>query len=153
MSEQKVVVLFLCSGNVARSQMAEAFLRKLGGDHFEVYSAGLAPAENIHPLTHQVMEEIGMDLRGQHPKPLKDYFRGFRADFVIFVCEKGEQNCPFLWPSTLKSLSWPLENPVNFQGPEDQCLQVFRRVRDQIEQRVRAWVNDTAVHSARSQGV
>ena len=107
---KKTTVLFLCTQNVARSQMAEAFLKRLGGDRFEVYSAGLTPGDAVHPTAVQVMEEIGYDMSDQYPKPLRQYFASLDTDYVIFVCEREEEDCPFLWPFEVASLSWPFES-------------------------------------------
>ena len=133
-------VLFLCSGNIARSQMAEAFLRKHGGDRFEVQSAGLVPGEGIHPLARLVMEEVGLDLSGQQPKSLRPYLGRSRFDVVIFVCERSEANCPSMWPSALASLAWPFEDPSAMQGSDDERLDKFRSIRDQIERRILQWI-------------
>ena len=138
MSEKKV--LFLCTGNVARSQMAEAFLRKYAGGRFHVQSAGLVPGPEIHPLTRRVMSEVGLDLAGQYPKSLRPFLG--RSDFsiVIFVCEKQENGCPVIWPSALRGLSWPFADPVACVGSEEERLERFRFIRDQIESRILDWV-------------
>ena len=133
-------VLFLCTGNIARSQMAEAFLRKYGGERFEVHSAGLEPGEEIHPLARHAMDEVGLDLAGQRPKSLRPYLGREPFDVVIFVCEKAEKSCPVLWPSSLTGLSWPFEDPAAFPGDEEQQLEKFRAVRNQIEQKILEWL-------------
>jgi arsenate reductase len=133
-------VLFLCTGNIARSQMAEAFLRKHGGSRFEVQSAGLVPGEDIHPLARHVMSEIGFDLVGQHPKSLRQFLGRSQFDVVIFVCEKKEAGCPILWPSSLIGLAWPFEDPAVFVGDEAQQVEKFRSVRDQIERKILEWL-------------
>lgn len=133
-------VLFLCTANTARSQMAEALLRKHGGDRFEVQSAGLAPGEEIHPLARRVMAEVGLDLAGQHPKSLRPYLGRARFDVVIFVCERIEERCPVLWPSAMTGLTWPYEDPAAATGTEEERLQKFRSIRDQIELRILQWL-------------
>lgn len=133
-------VLFLCSANTARSQIAEAFLKRMGGERFEVHSAGLVPGPAIHPLAVQVMNEVGFDLKGAYPKPLKEYFGKLHADFVIFVCAKAEENCPFLWPMARLALSWPFENPAAIDGPLDVQIAKFRQVRDQIKEKIEDWL-------------
>ena len=133
-------VLFLCTGNIARSQMAEAFLRKHGGSRVEVQSAGLVPGEDIHPLARRVMSEIGFDLVGQHPKSLRQFLGRSQFDVVIFVCEKKEAGCPVLWPSALTGLPWPFEDPAAFVGDEEQQMEKFRSVRDQIERKILEWL-------------
>lgn len=135
----KTRVLFLCTGNSARSQMAEAFLRRYGGDEFEAHSAGLEP-KGIHPLTVQVMAEIGYDLSGQQSKSLREYLGKTLFQTLITVCDNAERNCPSVWPGVSERLHWSFEDPVAFDGPEDAHLQTFRQVRDQIEAQVRAWV-------------
>lgn len=136
----KKTVLFLCTGNIARSQMAEAFLRKHGGERFEVHSAGLVPGEDIHPLTRRVMLEAGYDLAGQMPKSLRPYLGRFMVDAVIFVCERTEENCPVLWPSALTGISWPFEDPAAFSGDDEEKLQKFRAIRDQVEEKILEWL-------------
>ena len=133
-------VLFLCTGNIARSQMAEAFLRKYGGDRYEVQSAGLEPGDEIHPLTRRVMEEIGLNLSGQSPKSLRPFLGREPFDIVIFVCEKAEKKCPVLWPSALTGFSWPFEDPTAFSGDEENRLEKFRAVRSQIEKKILDWL-------------
>ena len=140
MTEKKV--LFLCSGNIARSQMAEAFLRKHGGSRFQVQSAGLRPGDEIHPLTRRVMNEIGLDLAGQHPKSLRPYLGRSDFDIVIIVCEPKEESCPVLWPSALEGLSWPFDDPAACEGNEEERLERFRSIRDQIENRIQEWIAD-----------
>jgi arsenate reductase len=89
----KISVLFLCTGNSARSQMAEAFLRKYGGDRFEAYSAGLEP-KGMNPYTERVMAEIGFDLAGQHSKDVTEYLGKQHFGYLITVCAHAEENCP-----------------------------------------------------------
>jgi len=136
-------VLFLCTANSARSQMAEAFLREYGGHSFEVYSAGLEPTE-IHPWAVRVMKEVGIDMAGHHAKGLSQFLGGrLTVNYAVFVCEKADRACPFLWPGALARLSWPFEDPVAGEGTEDEKLARFRSVRDQIEQRIKSWLAET----------
>jgi arsenate reductase len=137
-------VLFVCTGNAARSQMAEALLKKYAGDRFEAHSAGLEPEEEIHPLARRVMEEVGVCMTGQHPKSLHPFLGRVRVDLVVFVCARAERNCPFLWPGTMRGLSWPFEDPAACEGDEEERLQKFRAVRDQIEERIRGWLAEAA---------
>jgi arsenate reductase (thioredoxin) len=134
----KARVLFLCTHNSARSQMAEALLRHYAGDQFEVYSAGLEPSE-ISPLTHKVMEELGIDMQGQYAKPLTLYMGKVHFGYLITVCSKAEERCP-IFPGMGIRLHWPFDDPAEFNGSEEQKLEEFRRVRDQIQARIRAWV-------------
>jgi arsenate reductase len=129
-------VLFLCSGNSARSQMAEALLRRLGGDSYEAFSAGLNPSK-INPLTRQVMGEIGYDLEGQRSKSLEEYLGRQSFDYLITVCDHADQNCPF-FPGGGERLHWSFEDPAAFEGGQEAKLQKFREVRDLIEKRIRS---------------
>lgn len=135
----KPVVLFLCTGNSARSQMAEAFLRKHGRDHFEVHSAGLNPV-GINPLTIQVMNEVGIDMEGHRSKSVSEYLGKLAANYVIFVCEHAEKSCPRVWPFALRSFCWPFPDPASCDGDEDEKLQGFRDVRDEIEHQIKEWL-------------
>ena len=133
-------VLFLCTHNSARSQMAEAFLRKYAGDRFEVHSAGLQ-SRGIHPLTVRVMEEAGFSLRGQWSKRLQDHFMKVQIGYLITVCGGAEERCPTL-PGVSSRTHWPLEDPSAFEGTDDEKLARFREVRDQIEARVARWLQE-----------
>ncbi|HMD87657.1 MAG TPA: arsenate reductase ArsC [Anaerolineaceae bacterium] len=130
-------VLFLCTGNSCRSQIAEAFLKKYAGDRFEVYSAGLDP-KPINPLTIKVMEEIGMDMSGQYSKPLTLYMGKVHFGYLITVCSNAEKECP-IFPGMGMRLHWSFEDPAAFEGTEEEKLAKFREVRDQIDQKVHEW--------------
>ena len=136
---QKTRVLFLCTGNSCRSQMAEAFLRKYGGDLFEPHSAGLSP-QPIHPLAVRVMEEVGLDIRSQRSKSVREYLGKMHFRYLITVCAQADRNCPTTFPGITARLFWPFEDPAQEQGSEEQKLAKFRQVRDQIEARIRAWM-------------
>jgi arsenate reductase len=138
MKTQKLRVIFLCCHNAVSSQMAEAFLRHYSGDKFEVFSAGLKPVE-IHPLTVQVMKEIGIDLSGQQPEPLRKYWGKMRFDYLITVCSKAEQEC-FIFPGVSNRLYWPLEDPTLCDEPVTENIEKFRTVRDLVDERVRSWL-------------
>jgi arsenate reductase (thioredoxin) len=133
-------VLFLCTHNSARSQMAEAFLRKYGDDAFEAHSAGLEPTE-IHPLTLEVMNEIGLDLlaQGQHSKGLDEYFMNTHIGYLITVCNNAEANCPTLLGVSVREY-WGFDDPAAFEGTAEEKLDKFREIRDQIEARVQAFI-------------
>lgn len=131
-------VLFLCTGNSARSQMAEAFLRTLGGDRFEPHSAGLH-ATAIHPLTEQVMAERGIDIRGQRSKDLSEYLGRVHFGLLITVCDRAVEECP-IFPGVATRLHWSLDDPVAADGSDEELLEAFRRVRDEIERHVRELV-------------
>ncbi|HUJ74590.1 MAG TPA: metalloregulator ArsR/SmtB family transcription factor [bacterium] len=134
-------VLFLCQSNAARSQMAEAWLRKYGGDQFEVFSAGLQQGE-IHPFTRQVMAEVGLDLSGHRAKAVTEYLGKALFHYVITLCLEAEEECPRLFPGVGKILQWPFEDVANAALPDTEKLQKFRAVRDRIEQRVKEWLRD-----------
>ena len=120
--------------------MAEAFLRKLAGDRFEVFSAGLRP-EPIHPLTRQVMEEVGIDLSGHRSKGVKEYLVGMSASYLIVVCDRAERDCPHYMPNIHERLFWPFNDPAVVEGPEEERVEAFRDVRDQIEARILDWLS------------
>jgi arsenate reductase len=132
-------VLFLCTGNSARSQMAEAFLRKYGGAAFEAYSAGLEP-KDINPYTRQVMQEVGLDLAGHRSKSVMEYMGKTFFSYLITVCDRAEKNCPTTFPGVGARLHWSFEDPAAFVGSEADTLQKFREIRDQIEQNVKTFV-------------
>ena len=137
-------VLFLCTHNTARSQMAEALLRRHAGDRFEVYSAGYEPTD-INPFTRQVMAEVGLDLGGQYAKGVKEYLGKINFAYVIIVCDRAEKTCPTAFPSISRQrLFWPFEDPVAFKGTDEEKLAKFREIRDQIDQRIRQWLNELA---------
>jgi arsenate reductase len=132
-------VLFLCTHNAARSQMAEAFLRHYADDRFEVLSAGLAPTQ-VHPLTCQVLAETGLDPSGLCAKGLNDFLGKVHIHYAIIVCDQVEEHCPHLYPFALQTLYWPFDDPTQAEGSKEDQLHRFRTVRDQIAHRVRAWL-------------
>ena len=135
----KARVLFLCTGNSARSQMAEAFLRKYGGDEFEAYSAGLEP-KGITPYAERVMKEIGISLSGQRSKHIKEYMGKAHFGYLITMCDEAEASCPTTFPGIGQRLRWVFEDPSAFRGSEDEKLAKFREVRDRIERRIKEWL-------------
>jgi arsenate reductase (thioredoxin) len=137
MSKQRV--LFLCTGNSARSQMAEAFLRKYGGDSFEPHSGGLEP-KGVNPLTIQVMKEAGIDISNQTSKGLETYLGRTHFQYLVTVCADADKNCPTVWPGVNTRMHWSFEDPARFEGTREEKLAKFREVRDLIEQRIREWV-------------
>ena len=136
---EKQRVLFLCTGNSARSQMAEAFLRRVAGEYYEVYSAGLEP-KPINPLTIQVMDEIGFDLSGQTSKGVEVYLGKVLFKYLITVCDDAEKNCPATWPGVNTRLHWSFEDPAKFEGSPEEKLAKFREVRDLIKTKIKAWL-------------
>lgn len=136
-------VLFVSTNNTARSQMAEAFLRKLGGERYEAYSAGRT-AESIHPMTIQVMKEVGIDLSNQQSKTLSEYLGHIEMDEAIIVCRREEEDCPRIAGTTRKIQHWLFDDPTRAEGTDEQKLNTFRKVRDQIEARVALWLAEIA---------
>lgn len=139
--KEKERVLFLCTGNTARSQMAEAFLRHYAGERFEVHSAGLEPGV-IRPLTLQVMEEAGKSMKGAYAKGVEVYLGKLHFNYLITVCDNAEKNCPAVWPGVNTRLHWSFEDPAAYVGSYEERLQKFREVRDQIERKVLEWINE-----------
>ena len=137
----KPKVLFLCTRNSARSQMAEAFLKKNSGDKFEAYSAGFEP-EAIHPYTEQVMQEIGVPLTGQYSKSFGEYMGKVHFAYLITVCAEAEKKCPTTFPGVGQRLHWPFEDPAAFEGSDNEKIAKFREVRDKIEQKIKEWFQD-----------
>lgn len=127
-------VLFLCTGNSARSQMAEGLVNHFLGDEWEAYSAGTAPTGYVHPLAVKAMNELGIDISAQRSKPV-DEFRGVAFDTVITVCDNAAKNCP-LWLGTgrVKHMGFP--DPAAATGSEEERLEVFRQMRDSLRQEV-----------------
>lgn len=126
-------VLFLCTHNSARSQMAEGLLRFLGGDAFEVFSAG-TEATFVRPLAIQAMSEPGIDISGQQSKTLHGYLRE-PFDEVITVCDAAAEACP-VFPGAVRRRHWSLEDPSKATGSEEEQLAVYRRVRDELRTRI-----------------
>ena len=139
--EAKPAVLILCTGNTARSQMAEAFLKRYAGDSLEVYSAGYDPKE-INPLTCQVMAERGFDLSGQYAKGVTEFLGKKQFRYLIIVCAAAEAACPKQFPGVLFRLFWPFDDPAAATGTEEEKLAKFRQVRDKIEARLLAWLRE-----------
>lgn len=131
-------VLILCTGNSARSQMAEGLLRHLAGDRFEVASAGVSPSR-VRPEAIKAMNEIGIDISGQQAKSV-DVFSNQEFDYVITVCDNANEHCP-MFPGTTKRIHWSFDDPAGAEGDEDSRLAMFRRVRGEILQRLRSFVD------------
>jgi len=130
-------VLFLCTGNSARSQMAEGLLRHMAGDRFEVASAGVSPTR-LRPEATEVMREIGIDISQQRSKAVDDFVdREF--DYVITVCDNANEQCP-VFPGTTNRIHWSFDDPAAVEGDELARLAVFRSVRDEILHRLQLFV-------------
>lgn len=137
MSEAPIRVLFVCTGNSARSVMAEALLRTRGGDRFDVYSAGTEP-KGINPLTVKALGEAGIDASWARSKSVGEYL-GQRFDYVVTVCDQARQACP-VFPGVHESLHWGYEDPAAATGTEAERLAVFRRVLVQLGERINQFV-------------
>ena len=126
-------VLFLCTHNSARSQMAEGLLRELGGGGFEAHSAG-TEATHVRPLAIRAMEEIGIDIGAQRSKALDEY-AGQPFDLVVTVCDEAREACPY-FPGARAQIHWSLPDPSKATGTEESRLAVFREVRDELRRRI-----------------
>jgi len=126
----KPTVLILCTGNSCRSHMAEGILRQAAGDILNVQSAGSKPAGYVHPKAIAAMAEIGIDISGHHSKHM-DEFLGQKVDTVITVCGNADQACP-MFPGQINRYHWGFNDPAHATGTEEEVLEEFRRVRDQI---------------------
>jgi arsenate reductase len=138
MREQKV--LFLCTQNSARSQVAEAFLRHHAGDCFEAYSAGCAPTDEINPYAVEVMDEVGIDMGDQYPKDLRTYMGKVGSNYSIIVCARGEKDCPKTFPGVDMRLVWIFDDLRSEDVSEEEMLETFREVRDEIEEKILYWI-------------
>jgi len=130
-------VLFLCTGNSARSQMAEGLLRYLVGDQMDVFSAGTKPS-TVNPLAIRVMQARGLDISHHRSKHL-DEFRSQPFDYVITVCDKAAESCP-VFPGPAQRIHWSFPDPAAVEGDEATRLQAFRQIRDALEAQLRDWL-------------
>ena len=137
MTDAPIRVLFVCTGNSARSVMAEALLRHEGGAAFEVHSAGTKP-KGVNPLTLQVFAEAGIDAAWARSKPVTEYL-GQPFDYVITVCDQAREACPY-FPGAHASLHWGYEDPAAAAGTDEERLAVFRRVLTQMAERIRLFI-------------
>lgn len=135
-------VLILCTGNSARSQMAEGLLRHHGGTRYRVFSAGTHPSV-VNPLAIEAMREIGIDIRSHSSKSV-DEFAGKEFDYIITVCDNANENCP-VFPGHATRIHWSFDDPAASDGTQEEKLAVFRRVRDEIAIRLTAFVGDNAL--------
>lgn len=138
---EKPRVLFVCAHNAARSQMAEALLRQKAAHRFEVASAGLEPTE-VHPLTREVLGEIGLDASGFYAKGTREFLGRQSVRYAIIVCAPDQENCPRVFPFARQTLYWPFDDPAAHQGSPELQLAKFRRVRDEIGARIDQWLRE-----------
>ncbi len=132
-------ILFLCTGNSCRSQMAEGFLRYLAGNEFQVYSAGVEPS-TINPLAVMVMAEIGIDISNHKSKSVQEFLNEQFA-YVITVCDHARQICP-LFPGKHQKLHWNIEDPANAKGNKEEKLIIFRKIRDDIKDNILEFIKN-----------
>jgi putative ABC transport system ATP-binding protein len=137
--EKRLRVLFLCTGNSSRSQMAEGLLRKSFGDRFEALSAGSRPAGFVHPLAIAAMREVGADVSVQRSKSVSEFLPpdGTLPDVLITLCESASRECP-AFPEDVRRLDWPLDDPGHVHGTPEECLDAFRRTREQLRTAIEA---------------
>jgi arsenate reductase len=133
-------ILVLCTGNSCRSQMAEGYLRYFAGHRFNVHSAGTDPKDEVHPLAVQVMLDAGIDISEQRPKGLQEFLGRMPIRYLIIVCSGADESCPRIFPGLSERLFWPFDDPAHFEGTPEETVAEFRRVRDEIRERVIEWL-------------
>ena len=145
-AQKKQNVLFLCTGNSCRSQMAEGLLRHMAGDRFEPLSAGLDPGSEVHPLAIRVMAEIGIDISAQQPKAVSLYLGKTVIHYLMVVCNKAQSTCPRIWPGLAneKRYYWPIPDPAAISGTPEEQLAGFREVRDDLREQLTWWVTNVS---------
>jgi len=133
-------ILFLCTGNSCRSQMAEGLLRERGAAGIESLSAGARPSGSVHPLAVRVMNELGIDISGQRSKSIEEFVppAGEAPDLVISVCDNAARQCPVFPGRDVERLHWPFSDPADCTGSEEEQLVIFRRVRNEIDVAIRS---------------
>lgn len=141
--------LFLCTGNSARSQMGEAFLRAYAGSHFDVFSAGLQPKGEILLVVRAVMSEIGLNMDGQRPKGVNQYLGKVNFAYTVTVCGNAEEKCPRVFLNMGKHMFWPFEDPAAVEGTQEEVLARVRVIRDQMSEKIQAWLREQGIESAK----
>lgn len=131
-------VLILCTGNSCRSQMAEALWRDLGKGTWAAQSAGTHPTGEVHPLAIEAMAEIGLDLKNARSKSIEGFLAS-ELDLVITVCDGAQENCPTI-AGARETFHWPFDDPASATGPTEEKMEFFRRVRDEIRQRIQDYL-------------
>ena len=137
----KLNVLILCTGNSARSQMAEGFVKHFAGDRFAVYSAGMKPAARVNPFAVHAMREVGIDISSQHPKHADEFLGKMPVAHLITVCSAADSQCPAVISGVDQRLHWPFDDPAAIEGTDDEKLAGFRRIRDEIRDKIKTWVD------------
>ena len=143
LSLNKTKLIVLCTGNSARSQMAEAFLRRYASKRFDIYSAGFV-TKGVNPYTIKVMEEIGYDMSSHYSKSLNQYLDKIHFKIVITVCSKAEEMCPII-PGVEIKLYWPFEDPASFEGTEKEKLIKFREIRVKMHEHIKSWLKERGI--------
>jgi arsenate reductase len=133
-------VLFVCTHNTARSLMAEAILRQVAGNRFDVVSGGLESRE-VPRETFTVLEEVGYDTSGLNSKQVDGFFDGPFVNYFISVCSRDEKDCPVVWPLGGAKIYWPVADPALVEGDEEHTLRAYREARDEIKARIDIWLN------------
>ena len=134
-----VKLMFLCTGNSCRSQMAEGFAQELGKGVVEPYSAGLSP-QGVNKKAVRVMKETGIDISHQQSKSIDQELLK-TMDIIITLCDNAAQSCPWT-PPDIKLIHWPLDDPAKAVGSEEEVMNEFRRVRDEIKERIKSFIKD-----------
>jgi arsenate reductase len=139
-SEKKDKVLFLCTGNQARSQMAEWLLRARSGGSIEVISAGSRPKDRVHPLAMEALADIGIEIPEARPKDVKE-FLGEDFDYIITLCDNARDECPY-FPGNAVRIHWSLEDPAAATGTDEERLNSFKTIRNEIARRIDEFLED-----------
>ncbi len=138
---RKQTVLFLCTDNAARSQMAEALLRNHAGDVFDIYSAGITPGQ-VDPIAIQVLDEAGVPTDGLRCKGTQEFMGRMPIRYLIIVCPVAYAACPAMWPGVSERLHWRLDEPLSADAGEEDRFERFQEIRDQIDKRIMAWLDE-----------
>ena len=139
---EKIKVLFVCTGNSVRSQMAQALLNHLDGEHFAAYSAGSKPCY-VHPKTIKVMDESGISMDGHYSKHFDDY-KDEHFDYVIPLCEVAALSCP-VFPGTKERLNWFIDDPIRVLGDDERRLMAFRMTRNILRQKIQKFIKEKTI--------
>ena len=142
MDVPKPTILILCTGNSCRSQIAEGLFRHYAGERYDIHSAGLRPAHQVHPVAVEVMAEKGIDIRNQRPKDVGIYLGRLSVRTLFVVCHQAEKQCPRIFPGMLSRVVWPLDDPAAFVGSPEATVEMFRSTRDELERRIQAWLSE-----------
>lgn len=147
---KKPTVLILCTGNSCRSHMAEGILRQVAGEFLNVQSAGSKPAGYVHPLAIKALAEIGIDISKNHSKHMNEFLKE-PVETVITVCGNADQACP-IFPGQVNRHHWPFYDPAHAEGTDEEKLEIFRQVRDEIRSMFEAYAQGRSDQSKTAQG-